>query len=73
MGKTLADLRKESPYTIQQIADYMGVTRRTIYMWEKGERAITAFNLYKLMQLYGENPTISDITTLIPVSNAIAN
>lgn len=68
MPKTLTELRKESPYTAQQVADYMNVTRKMIYLWEKGESPITAQNLYKLLTLYGQSEIkISDIHYLIPI------
>lgn len=68
MPKTLTELRKESPYTAQQVADYMNVTRKMIYLWEKGKSPITAQNLYKLLTLYGQSEIkISDIHYLIPI------
>lgn len=68
MKTTLKELRVDSPYTVQDVANQMKVTTRTIYLWEKGERQISAVNLYRLMSLYKSDITIANIPHLIPES-----
>lgn len=64
--KTLKQYRKSSPLSIQEIADHMNVTTRMVYMWETGERKITPYNLYRIMELYGADLKLSDIPALLP-------
>lgn len=71
MTQTLKDLRKNAPYTVQQIADHMQVSVRTIYLWEKAERNIDAQTLHKLMALYQADAPISQIATLIPAKPSV--
>lgn len=64
--RTLKDIRKQSNQTIEQIAHHMGVSVRTIYLWEKGEREISAKSLHKLMNYYQSDAPISHLQALIP-------
>ena len=66
--KSLRDIHKSSPYTKQEVAEYMRVSTRTIYMWETGESPISATNLCKLLDFYKVDLPISSIRTLIPHS-----
>lgn len=64
---TLRELRKKSPYKLEQIAKHMGVSPRTIQLWESGRVPITAVNLQRLLALYQvDNVLLSDIHKLIP-------
>lgn len=64
---TLAQLRKASPYTVKDVAEHMGVSRRTINHWENGQRELTAAKLWRLLSFYGRTDIpISQIPVLIP-------
>lgn len=64
---TLRELRKKSPYKLEQIANHMDVSSRTIQLWESGKVPITAINLQKLLALYqADDVLLSDIHKLIP-------
>ncbi|WP_427110664.1 helix-turn-helix domain-containing protein [Lysinibacillus xylanilyticus] len=59
-------MHKESSYTKQQVADYINVSTRTIYLWKTGKSPIRAASLYKLLTFYNVDMPISSIRTLIP-------
>ena len=64
---TLIQLRKASPYTVKNVAEHMGVSRRTINHWEKGQREISASKLWRLWSFYVRTDIpISQIPVLIP-------
>lgn len=66
---TLRQYRKQSRKTVKDISGYMQVSARTIYLWESGERPLTAKTLYKLMAYYGADAKISEIAVLIPLAH----
>lgn len=70
---TLAGLRKLRKLSAPQVAEHMGVTRRTIYAWEKGEVVISIYDLVKIMALYEADAPISQIPTLIPRKDKTKN
>lgn len=63
---TLASLRKVRGLSVSQVAEHMGVTERTIYSWERGERIPSIYDLYRLMSYYKTDALISEIPSLIP-------
>lgn len=63
---TLKQMRKLSELSTNEIAKYMGVTDRTILMWESGGAKISAENLFKLMNFYGRDVRISELDQVIP-------
>lgn len=63
---TLASLRKARGLSVDHVAEHMGVAKRTIYSWERGERAISAYDLYKLLAHYQADILISEIPSLTP-------
>lgn len=63
---TLASLRKIRGLSVSQVAEHMGVSERTIYSWERGERVPSIYDLYKLMAYYQTDILISEIPSLIP-------
>lgn len=69
MSYSLKELRKLSFHNNADIASHMGVGIRTIYMWESGERAISAHTLKKLLSFYKADAPISMMDTLIPFNN----
>lgn len=64
MAQTLREMRHNSPYPIEQIANHMNVTPRAIQLWETGKRPISAMNLYKLITFYQTDGRLSDIKNL---------
>lgn len=48
----LKELRKEKKLTQQELADKMGVTKRTIQKWEKGESQIKPDKAEKLADFF---------------------
>lgn len=63
---TLKQMRQLSGSSTNEIAAYMGVTDRTILMWESGGAKISAENLFKLMSFYGRDANISELDRIIP-------
>ena len=53
-GSLLQKLRKDNNYTIQEIANLLGVSKAAVSKWEAGEY-ITTEHLYDLAKLYNVN------------------
>ena len=53
MKNRLKELRKEKGVTQQDVADYMGITRRGYQKWENGESAIKPNRQQKLADYFG--------------------
>lgn len=51
-GSLLRKLREESNYSLQDIANYLGVSKPAVSKWENGYDIKTE-NLYSLAKLYG--------------------
>lgn len=66
---TLASLRKIRGLSVSQVAEHMGVAERTVYSWERGERALSAYDLYRLMAYYQTDILISEIPSLTPTKD----
>lgn len=49
----LQTLRISSGFSIQFVADSIGVSRQTIYDWEKGKKIPGSENLKKLSKFFG--------------------
>lgn len=62
---TLKHFRKFRRLSASTVAEHMGVTDRTIYLWEGGERAISARDLEKLMAFYQVDLPISQISSIL--------
>ena len=59
IGKRLETIREQRNMSRQDIADYMGVTRQTVFRWEQGERMPDVLTFIKLARLLGVE--ISDL------------
>lgn len=59
IGRRLEMFREQRGITRQEMADYMGVMRQTIYRWEHGERIPDVLTFIKIIRLLGVE--ISDI------------
>lgn len=46
LGLSLRLARKDKRYTLQQLADRIGVKRQSISQWENGNNGITIYNLF---------------------------
>ncbi len=66
---TLASLRKVRGLSVSQVAEHMGVAERTVYSWERGERALSTYDLYRLMAYYQTDILISEIPSLTPTKD----
>lgn len=60
LGKLLKEAREEKGYSQQYVADRMGVTRQSIYYWERGERGIIAGYLLDFCDVVGAD--VSEIS-----------
>lgn len=49
----LKDLRKKAGYTQEELAKKIGISKRTLAYWEKGENSIKADKAEKLAKLFG--------------------
>ena len=49
----LKELRKNKGYTQQDLAEKIGMTKRTIIAWENGERDIKSEQAQKLADIFG--------------------
>lgn len=52
MGNRIKNIRKQSGFTQEQIAKFLGVDQSMIAKIEKGERALTTVQLRKLANLF---------------------
>ena len=51
-GLKLLSMRKESDYSLQEVADAIGISRAALSYYEKGERSADIETLYKLAAFY---------------------
>lgn len=60
----LEQQRRQHNITQQQIADYLGVTRNTVYRWETGECKPSAENLKRLNELFRSTEQTTEDNTI---------
>ena len=63
---SLRELRKQTGIAPKEVAAHMGVSVRTLYTWENGERQMTIATMKQLCELYRVDLTIHDMYRLIP-------
>lgn len=51
--KRLKEFRESKGYTVEELADMVGVSRQIIYDWEKGKSYPNVFNALKLAKIFG--------------------
>ena len=51
---TLQELRESLGYTIEELADFLRVSRMAVYMWEEGKATPNARNLKKLSTFFSK-------------------
>lgn len=49
----LRQARRNRRLTLQQVADYLGITESTIWRYENSRLPLTTDRLFQLLQLYG--------------------
>jgi len=52
---TLQELRESLGYTIEELADFLRVSRMAIYIWEEGKATPNARNLKKLSVFFNKS------------------
>lgn len=52
MGPTLRELRKQAGKSCAEVAQALGVTERTVYRYESGERRLDILQVVPLADLY---------------------
>lgn len=52
-GEILRDLRLERKMTMQELADYLKVSKQTINSWENNRRKCDSDTLFKLAKFFG--------------------
>lgn len=52
---TLRELRLRKFMTVTQLAEKLGVTRGTVWFWERGEWKPSMENLKKLHEIFGDD------------------
>lgn len=55
LGGVLKEYRLKNKYSLQKIADYLGVTRQMVFYYEKGNSPLTVTQLMKICSVYGIN------------------
>lgn len=55
LGKWLEEKRTEKGFSLQQVADKLGVHRSTVHYWEKGKRKMYASALMEYCDVLGVN------------------
>lgn len=63
---TLKELRQAKKLRISDVAEYMGVSPRTVKFWESSQRTISVYDLERLLAFYGVDMPISKISELLP-------
>lgn len=53
LNEMLMELRKKAQLSQDEVAEQMGVTRQTVYRWERGSAIPATENLIYLSKLYG--------------------
>lgn len=48
--------RSDKNLSMQELGDFLGVTKQAVYSWEKGVASPTAENLAKLVGFFGPKP-----------------
>ena len=59
LGETLKELRLKNNYTLEEVAQKLGVTHKAVQFWEQGRTEIKLTRLVELAKLYGT--TINDV------------
>lgn len=71
---TLKEMRRAANLKAPEVAEALGVSARLIYMWENGERALTATDLQRLVVLYDAPDTLlTDIDIPLPDRNRFSH
>ena len=52
---TLQELRESLGYTIEELAEFLRVSRMAVYMWEEGKATPNARNLKKLSVFFNKS------------------
>jgi len=55
MRMTLSELRESLGYSIEELADFLRVSRMAIYIWEEGKATPNARNLKKLSVFFNKS------------------
>jgi len=63
MRMTLQELRESLGYTIEELADFLRVSRMAIYIWEEGKATPSAKNLRKLAIFF--NKSMEEILNIV--------
>ena len=73
--RELSGCRKRSKLSQEAVADKLGISRQTLYRWERGETEIPAQYLPKLAELYGVsvNELLEEIYGVIDKASVAAS
>ncbi len=63
MRMTLQELRESLGYTIEELADFLRVSRMAIYIWEEGKATPSSKNLKKLSVFF--NKTMDEMLNIV--------
>ena len=56
LGEWLRAKREEKHYTLQYVADQLGVTKTAVHCWENGKRSLYAKTFMDLCAVLGADP-----------------